>query len=142
VHLEDHKQGPDEDDLMGSTHTHIHVAHTHRYKYVCIVGDTLIPHVHPSTTRCRFSYFKVKPGTGNVFSGVWEEEHIRTNASSHAWIALTELQMEVQLTLFIHRNKEHEAMVYDVWCLVYGIQNVAYGIWKIEDGRWKMTYAL
>jgi hypothetical protein len=47
---------------------------------------------------CRFSHFKVMKNTGNVFSGVWEEEHIRTNASSHAWIPLTQLQMEVLYT--------------------------------------------
>ena len=47
--------------------------------------------------RCRISYFTVVKKTGSVLSGVWKEEHIRSNATDHTWVPLTNLQMKVYL---------------------------------------------
>ena len=71
----------------------------HRYTSLRAHTRTTTPSYSLRNTRivyrCRFSYFKVMKDSGNVFSGVWEEEHIRTNASSHPWIPIIQLQMEV-----------------------------------------------
>jgi hypothetical protein len=39
--------------------------------------------------------FKHLHATGDVFTGVWEEENIRQHARDHTWVALTALQMQV-----------------------------------------------
>jgi hypothetical protein len=37
--------------------------------------------------------------TGSILSGVWQEEHIRTNATDYTWVELTTLQMPVRVAV-------------------------------------------